>query len=180
MDNVAISKFLSFVLRHEPEAIGLVLDREGWADIATLLDAAAQNGRRFDRAMLQIVVETNDKQRFSISEDGTRIRAVQGHSTASVEIAHVERIPPEFLFHGTATRFLDSIRASGLRPGSRQHVHLSADMTTAIAVGKRHGTPTVLTIAALRMLGEGHKFYRADNGVWLTAHVPTEFLTERV
>jgi putative RNA 2'-phosphotransferase len=129
------SKFLSFVLRHKPEAIGLVLDAEGWADIDLLIACANESGQALTRPLLQKVVETNDKKRFTVSENGLRIRAAQGHSTQSVAIAHVEKQPPEFLYHGTATRFLDSIREQGLLPGSRHHVHLSEDEETATAVG---------------------------------------------
>lgn len=170
------SKFLSFVLRHKPEAIGLTLDAEGWANIESLISCAIQSGQALTRPLLQDVVETNDKKRFTISEDGLRIRAAQGHSAQSVAIAHVEKKPPEFLFHGTATRFLDSIQQQGLVAGPRHHVHLSEDEQTAIAVGQRYGKPAVLKVKALLMFGQGFKFYRADNGVWLTDQVPPAFL----
>jgi len=178
MNHMEISKFLSFVLRHQPEAIALTLDRDGWVDIGTLLASAASAGRHFDHATLQAVVESSDKKRFSISEDGLRIRAAQGHSTKTVELDHVERVPPETLFHGTATRFLASIRAEGLLPGSRHHVHLSADAVTATAVGQRHGKPVVLKIDALRMHERGFKFFVSDNAVWLTERVPASFLRD--
>ena len=176
MNQTEISKFLSFVLRHQPEAIGLTLDREGWADIAVLISSAAATGKLFDLAAVRAVVESNDKKRFTISDDGLRIRAAQGHSTATVSLDHAERTPPELLFHGTATRFLQSIRAAGLLPGSRHHVHLSADVQTATMVGERHGKPVVLTVEARRMQGQGFKFFVSDNNVWLTEHVPTHFL----
>jgi putative RNA 2'-phosphotransferase len=178
MNHTEISKFLSFVLRHQPEAIGLSLDREGWVDIVSLLASATAAGKHFDHATLQAVVESSDKKRFSISEDGLRIRAAQGHSTKTVSLDHVERVPPETLFHGTATRFLASIRAEGLLPGSRHHAHLSADAVTATAVGQRHGKPVVLKIDALRMHGQGFKFFVSDNAVWLTERVPASFLHE--
>ena len=171
-----ISKFLSFVLRHKPEAIGLILDAEGWANIESLIACAARSGQILTRPLLQGVLETNDKKRFTISEDGLRIRAAQGHSTQSVVITHVEKKPPEFLFHGTATRFLASIREQGLLPGSRHHVHLSEDEETAIAVGRRYGKPVVLKVKALLMFEQGFKFYQADNGVWLTESVMTKFI----
>jgi putative RNA 2'-phosphotransferase len=124
-----------------------------------------------DRATLDRVVGENDKQRFALSADGRRIRASQGHSVA-VELGLEPREPPAVLFHGTADRNLDSIRAEGLRPGRRTHVHLSADEATATAVGRRHGRPVVLRVHAGRMHAAGHAFYRSDNGVWLTARVP--------
>lgn len=170
------SKFLSYVLRHEPQAIGLVLDSEGWGTIADLLAGARQTGRVLDEALIRRVVEGNNKQRFAISADGLRIRAVQGHSAASVAMAYPEQIPPEWLFHGTATRFLPSILAQGLLPGQRHHVHLSSDVVTATAVGQRHGQPVVLRVAALAMHQQGFKFWLAENGVWLSGPIPPMFL----
>jgi putative RNA 2'-phosphotransferase len=170
------SKFLSFVLRHQPDAIGITLDVEGWAKIPELIAAAANNGKLLDHDLIQAVVTTSDKKRFAISEDGRRIRAVQGHSTESVDINYVEKVPPEFLYHGTATRFIESIRNQGLLPGSRQYVHLSQDEQTALAVGQRHGKPVVLRIEALRMHEQGFKFSQAENGVWLTKTVSHLFI----
>lgn len=171
------SKFLSYVLRHAPDAIGLSLDAQGWTSIEELLAKSAAAGKGITRELLDEIVATNDKKRFTLSDDGLRIRAAQGHS---VEVAlGVEAIsPPETLFHGTATRFLASIREQGLKPGSRKQVHLSPDETTAIAVGQRHGKPVVLRVAAGEMHAQGYAFFRADNGVWLTDHVPPQFLTE--
>ena len=171
------SKFLSYVLRHRPDAIGIALDREGWTDIASLIAAASKAGKQLDRRLIETVVANNDKKRFAISEDGLRIRAVQGHSTDRVDIRYVKKVPPGFLYHGTATRFLDAIRKEGLRPGSRQYVHLSQDVQTAVAVGQRHGKPVVLKIDALRMHREGFVFYLAENEVWLVLQVPWGFIT---
>ena len=171
------SKFLSYVLRHDPGSIGMALDAGGWADVAELLEKAAANGRRIDRATLEEIVATSDKKRFTLSDDRTRIRAAQGHS---VEVAlSLEPVtPPETLYHGTATRFMEPIRAEGLKPGSRQQVHLSGDEVTARAVGSRHGKPAILRVASGEMYRAGHIFYRADNGVWLTDAVPPQFLSE--
>ena len=172
---VSTSKFLSLILRHQPEKIGLSLDANGWASIDDLLRLSTAKGRPLTRALLDEVVETNDKQRFVFNEDRSMIRASQGHSVAvDLELSAVA--PPPVLFHGTATRFLESIRVQGLLKGSRQHVHLSPDESTAIRVGQRHGKPVVLRIAAGRMQLEGHKFYRSANGVWLTDHVPPIFI----
>lgn len=173
---VETSKFLSFVLRHQPDAIGISLDREGWADIASLIAAASAAGKRLDRDWIKTVVATNEKKRFALSDDGMRIRAVQGHSTESVDIAFVEQVPPEFLYHGTATRFLKSIRSEGLLPGSRQYVHLSQAEQTALTIGQRHGKPVVLKIEARCMHERGFKFFKAENGVWLTLSVPVAFI----
>ena len=171
------SKFLSYVLRHEPHAIGLSLDREGWGNIDELIEGAKKSGHALDTDLIRAVVDSNDKKRFAISEDGLRIRAVQGHSTQSVSIAYLEKVPPAFLYHGTASRFLESILKEGLKPGERRHVHLSENIETATAVGQRYGKPVVLKIEALRMHQQGFKFYQADNDVWLTTSVAPEFIT---
>lgn len=171
-----VSKFLSYVLRHQPEAIGLTLDSEGWADIGALISCAAKHNQRLDMSLIQAVVDTNDKKRFSISEDGLKIRAAQGHSTNQVNLSYQEQVPPEYLYHGTATRFIDSIHEKGLIAGSRHHVHLSSNEQTAIAVGQRHGKPVILKIKAAAMHQQGFKFYLSDNGVWLTDAVPVEFI----
>ena len=168
---VSTSKFLSLILRHQPEKIGLSLDPNGWANIDELLRLSAAKGRPFTRALLDEVVATNDKQRFMLNEERSMIRANQGHSV-SVDLGLTAMTPPPVLFHGTATRFLASIQKLGLLKGNRQHVHLSPNEPTAIKVGQRHGKPVVLKIAAGRMQMDGHKFYRSANGVWLTDHVP--------
>jgi putative RNA 2'-phosphotransferase len=163
------------VLRHAPESVGLRLDEAGWVDVDELLAAAARAGVALDRPTLERVVAENDKKRFALSDDGLRIRASQGHSVA-VELGLTPVEPPEVLFHGTADRNLDSIRAQGLVSGSRTHVHLSADEATAVNVGRRHGRPVVLRVQAGEMHRAGHPFFRSDNGVWLTAAVPVEHI----
>lgn len=165
-------------MRHEPQAIGIDLDKNGWANIDALIQGAEKHGRRLDRKSLDEVVKTNEKKRFSISEDGLSIRAVQGHSTSRVDVHYVEKNPPEFLYHGTATRFIDSIKEKGLIPGQRHYVHLSADTQTAIQVGARYGKPVVLKIAALKMQKQGFRFFQAENGVWLTDHIPYYFIKQ--
>lgn len=176
MDPISLSKFLSFVLRHQPEAIGLVLDHEGWADVDHLVELANRSGRRFDRAAVEAVVAESDKRRFALSADGRSIRAVQGHSAADVAIVRAPMQPPATLYHGTADRFLEAILREGLRPGQRHEVHLSGDADTARMVGRRHGRPVVLRVMAEAMAVQGHEFYRAENGVWLTLAVPPAFL----
>jgi putative RNA 2'-phosphotransferase len=172
------SKFLSYVLRHEPQSIGLTLDSEGWADIADLIAKANQHGHEINENMVRAIVQNSDKKRFSISDEGLRIRAVQGHSASIVDIQYQPETPPDFLYHGTATRFLTSILQQGLIAKQRHYVHLSHDTETACAVGKRYGKPVILIINALKMHQQGFKFFRAENGVWLTNHVPVEFITE--
>jgi putative RNA 2'-phosphotransferase len=171
---VSASKFMSLVLRHQPDIIGLTLDANGWAEIDDLI-RLSQAQHPLDRALIEYVVATNNKQRFAISDDGQRIRARQGHSI-DVDLGFAPRVPSDWLFHGTATRFLDSIRREGLSKQRRQHVHLSADADTAKAVGSRHGAPVVLRIRAGAMAAAGYAFYRSDNGVWLTDAVPVDFI----
>ena len=170
-----LSKWMSLVLRHEPAKFGVGLDEAGWTRVDDLLAAAARAGVPLDNATLRRVVAENGKQRFALNPDGTMIRASQGHSV-EVELGLEPVEPPPVLFHGTATRFLDSIRREGLVPGSRRHVHLSADEETATAVGARHGRPAVLRIDAARVHADGHRFFRSANGVWLTAAVPADYL----
>lgn len=169
------SKFMSLVLRHEPEKIGLQLDAQGWADVDDLLQRMADHGVALDRPTLQAVVETNDKQRFALSDDGLRIRASQGHSI-QVDLGLEALQPPAWLYHGTVARFVGAIREQGLRPGERQHVHLSLDRQTAQQVGARRGAPVILSVNAGRMHADGHVFHRSANGVWLTAHVPPQYI----
>jgi putative RNA 2'-phosphotransferase len=173
--NKQLSKFLSFVLRHKPQAIGITLDAEGWVAVDELLAAAARHRQPVSRQQLEEVVATNDKKRFSFSPDGRLIRANQGHSI-KVDLGLVPVEPPELLYHGTVARFLDSIRQEGLVRGNRHHVHLSADRETAARVGQRRGRPVVLVIEAGRMRGDGHAFYKSENAVWLTEAVPPGYL----
>ncbi|MFF4989876.1 RNA 2'-phosphotransferase [Streptosporangium saharense] len=170
---VRISKFLAKHLRHQPERIGITLDDGGWVEVGTLLTAAAAHGFPFSPAELERVVADNDKRRYVI-EDG-RIRANQGHSVA-VDLDLPVAEPPAFLYHGTVARNVTAIRAEGLRPMNRHHVHLSPDRQTATRVGSRRGAPVVLVVDAAAMREAGHEFRVSANGVWLTDHVPPAFL----
>ncbi|MBO1336734.1 RNA 2'-phosphotransferase [Streptomyces sp. VRA16 Mangrove soil] len=170
---VKVSKYLSKHLRHEPGRIGLTPDEAGWVEIDELLAAAAAHRFRITRAELDHVVATNDKRRFAI--EGTRIRASQGHSI-DVDLGLTPVEPPAYLYHGTVARFLDAIRAEGLRPMARHDVHLSEDRETATRVGARRGRPVVLPVDAGAMHRDGHTFRRSANGVWLTAAVPPRYL----
>lgn len=170
------SKFLSLVLRHRPEAAGITLDANGWAQIDALLAGARKANVPLTRSLLTLVVETNPKQRFAIDGTGTRIRAVQGHSV-DVDLAYATASPPATLFHGTHAKVVGAILADGLKPMRRTHVHLSGDAETARAVGARRGRPVVLAVDAATMHAEGAPFWRATNGVWLCTAVPPERLT---
>ena len=169
------SKFLSYVLRHDPASIGIELDANGWTDIETLLQQATSHGRRMTHDDILRIVSDSDKQRFAVSEDRTQIRANQGHSV-KVDLALSHTSAPEVLYHGTIARFLESIRVQGLLKGQRHHVHLSEDEQTASQVGARRGKPVLLRIASGEMGQSGFLFYRTANGVWLTDHVPLEYI----
>ncbi len=173
------SKFLSFVLRHKPEAIGLNLDANGWANIDKLITSAnsAEEGMQLDRELIIKVVNDNDKKRFIISDDGQNIRANQGHSI-KIDLELKPTKPPETLYHGTASRFLDSILKEGLKPGKRQHVHLSTNIETATQVGQRYGKPVILKVNTLAMCKQGHQFFVSENGVWLTETVPKDYIQD--
>lgn len=170
------SKFLSFVLRHNPQEIGLALDENGWADTEELIAKANVHGTPLDLELLKNIVDTNDKKRFAFNDDQSRIRANQGHSI-EVDLQLQPQMPPAILFHGTAEKNLESIKKSGLVKGSRQHVHLSIDHETAIKVGQRHGKPVVIEVKAREMHTAEIPFYLSDNGVWLVDAVPVEWLT---
>ena len=167
------SKFLSLILRHKPQRVGLTLDEHGWAEVDELI----RRVKGLNRATLEQIVATDDKQRYSFSADGKLIRANQGHSIpVDVELEELE--PPKFLYHGTGERFSASIRAQGLLKMSRLYVHLSSDVETAEKVGRRHGVPKIFLVASGEMFGDGYKFFRSINGVWLTEHVPAKYLKE--
>ncbi len=172
---IKLSKFLSLVLRHQPQKIGLSLDEGGWASIAELLHCARKAHVPLDLETLLEIVDQNDKKRFAISEDDQKIRANQGH-TISVDLGLEPARPPEQLYHGTSSRFIGSIKLHGLRREKRHHVHLSPDHQTAFQVGKRHGQPVVLTILAGRMHQGGYLFYLSKNGVWLVSEVPPQYI----
>ncbi|HEY0501632.1 MAG TPA: RNA 2'-phosphotransferase [Kutzneria sp.] len=166
-----LSRRMSRYLRHAPEEIGIRLSPDGWTDAKALTAALG-----ISREQLELVVATNDKQRFAFDETGDRIRANQGH-TVPVELDLPVRTPPDTLYHGTVAKFLDAIMTDGLRPMTRHDVHLSPDVPTAIKVGSRRGKPVVLAVDAGRMHADGHEFRLSANGVWLTAHVPAGYLS---
>lgn len=171
------SRLLSRVLRHKPESIGITLDKQGYVPVVELLHALQNSKFPMDRAVLDEVVAKNDKQRFSYSPDGQKIRANQGHSVP-IELGLTSQTPPDVLYHGTAIKNLKSIQQTGLTAQTRHHVHLSMDIDTAIKVGKRHGAVVVLKVDSRQMHEDGHKFYVSDNGVWLTDAVPSVYLEQ--
>ena len=177
MDMIKSSRFLCLVLRHKPEAAGIRLDEHGWANVEELLAGVAPR-YPLTREQLEEIVRTDDKQRYSFSEDKSMIRANQGHSIpVDVELERVQ--PPEFLWHGTGEKYTDSIDVQGLLPKSRLYVHLSGDEETAVAVGRRHGKPVVYRVAAARMAEDGFAIYRSKHGIWLTKRVPPEYLEKQ-
>lgn len=170
-----ISKFLSLILRHSPQTIGLKLDENGWVNVEELIEKCSKNRKSLNAALLDYVVENNDKKRFAFNEDKTKIRASQGHSI-SVELNLNEAEPLDFLYHGTVAKSLESIKKEGLKKMNRQHVHLSKEKETAIKVGSRRGIPQILTIRSGEMFKDGFKFYLSENNVWLTDNVPAKYI----
>lgn len=179
MDMIKTGRYISYLLRHHPEDAGLILDEHGWADVNELISAVGRTYKGFTRTVLDEIVATNNKKRFSYSEDGMRIRANQGH-TIAVDVELSEAQPPEILWHGTGEKYVESINRTGLIPKSRLHVHLSKDTETAMQVGSRHGKPVVYKVLAGKMAQDGYKFYLSVNGVWLTDKVPVEYLVQNV
>ena len=171
----SISVFISLVLRHKPEAAGITLDRNGWADVSALLKGVSGAGYPLDMQTLEEIVATDEKGRYSFNENKTKIRANQGHSV-NVDVELTEAEPPEYLWHGTGMKSKDAICKQGLLPQSRLYVHLSADAETAVKVGSRHGKPYIFCVKAGEMYRAGFVFYRSVNGVWLTKQVPPEYL----
>lgn len=176
MDLKKTSVFISLILRHKPEVIGISLDRHGWANVQELIDGINKTGKySIDMPALEEIVRTDNKQRYSFNEDKTKIRANQGHSI-NVDVELNEAVPPEILYHGTGEKYVESINTEGLKPMSRLYVHLSKDIDTAVNVGKRHGKPVVYKIFAGEMHRQGYEFYLSENGVWLTKTVPVNFI----
>jgi len=169
------SKFLSLLLRHKPETVGLKLDSQGWADTSELLEKINQKGRRITFELLEKIVEENDKKRFVFNEDKSRIRAAQGHSL-KVELDYKALIPPDILYHGTIAETAKLIQQSGIKKMQRHQVHLSADTDTATIVAARRGKPVILIVDARKMHDAGYKFFQSDNGVWLTDFVPSAYV----
>ncbi|HEX8021671.1 RNA 2'-phosphotransferase [Mucilaginibacter sp.] len=174
-ETTRLSKFLSLVLRHQPELIGIKLDEQGWVAVDELLQKAGAHGNDITPEVLNHIVGTNAKKRFAFDDTRQKIRASQGHSV-DVELGYEPQTPPDVLYHGTGSQSVDAILQTGLEKRSRQHVHLSSELETAIKVGQRHGKSVVLTVAAGEMHHLGHKFYLSENKVWLTDFVPTDFI----
>jgi putative RNA 2'-phosphotransferase len=173
--HVRESRFLSWALRHAPEKIGLDLDSQGWAQISELVECAARHGVTLTEAIIHEVAETDGKGRYEIRADGKRIRALYGHSI-DVDLGLEPKTPPQVLYHGTATRFLNSVMLRGLNPGRRQYVHLSTNPQAAVAVGRRHGNPVVLEIDAKAMHSEGIEFFQTAPETWIVRMVPVRFI----
>lgn len=172
-----LSKFISMILRHKPEVIGITLDEHGWADVNELIKGINETGEEveFSKAILEKIVKTDKKQRYSFSQDKTLIRANQGHSIP-VDVELEKKEPPKVLYHGTGVKSVKAIQEQGLLPMERLYVHLSIDVKTATNVGKRHGTPVIFQVNAEQMQKDGYDFFQSVNGVWLTKEVPAKYL----
>ena len=173
-----LSKFLSYVLRHKPEYIGLNLDDEGWAAIDELKSGSAEKGVVVDTLKIKELISLSDKVRFEFSKDELRVRAIQGHSSKLVARNFIRCSPPLYLYHGTARRFLESICDYGIVKGERHYVHLTTDKLAALEVGRRYGKAVVITVNSHAMDADGYAFYKAENGVWLTDLVPQIFINK--
>ena len=172
------SKFISLILRHKPETIGISLDEHGWADVQELIDGInASGGHSLDRELLEEIVRTDEKQRYSFNEDHSLIRANQGHSIP-VDVELEEKVPPAILYHGTGEKYVSAIDREGLIPKSRLYVHLSSEMETAKKVGSRHGRPVIYTVDCSTMTADGYQFFLSANNVWLTKEVPAKYLSK--
>ncbi|WP_107571906.1 RNA 2'-phosphotransferase [Clostridioides difficile] len=170
-----LSIFISLILRHKPETIGIKLDEYGYADVNKLIEKINNTGRNINIEILEQIVKEDNKQRYSFNKDRSNIRANQGHSiNVNVELRELE--PPRFLYHGTATRFLDNIKKEGIISKSRLYVHLSNDIDTAVHVGKRHGISIVLKINTGKMYENGYKFYLSENNIWLCEYIPFKYV----
>lgn len=169
-----ISKYIALILRHKPEAIGITLDEHGWANVDELI-AGISKEYDFNMEMLEEIVRTDNKQRYSFNEDKTLIRANQGHSIP-VDVELEKATPPDILYHGSAVKFETSIDKEGLIPKSRLYVHLSKDYDTAVTVGSRHGKPVIYKVKAGEMTKDGYEFFLSANKVWLTKSVPVKYL----
>ncbi|MBA5794048.1 RNA 2'-phosphotransferase [Flavobacterium sp. xlx-214] len=169
------SKFLSLVLRHQPETIGIKLDENGWTDVNLLIEKVNQSGVKLDKSTLIEIVSTNSKKRFAFNENQDKIRASQGHSV-NIELGYINQKPPRILFHGTSEKNVESILKIGLEKRNRQHVHLSNDIETALKVGQRHGKPIILEISTGDMFKDNFTFFISDNNVWLTDNVPNKYV----
>lgn len=176
MDLKKTSVFISLILRHKPDVIGISLDEHGWANVQELINGINKTGKySIDMPMLEEIVRNDNKQRYSFNEDTSKIRANQGHSI-NVDVELKKTVPPEVLHHGTGEKYVESINAEGLKPKSRLYVHLSKDVETAVTVGSRHGKSVVYTVASGEMHRQGYTFYLSENGVWLTKNVPVDFM----
>ena len=173
---IKTSRYISMLLRHKPEAAGLTLDEHGWAETEELIRCVSKT-RYLDMTLLEEIVATDNKQRYSFSPDMTHIRANQGHSIP-VDVELEEKAPAEYLWHGTGEKYVNSIRQSGLKSGNRLYVHLSEQRDTAVTVGSRHGKPFLFRVRSGLMHADGFTFYQSKNGVWLTKFVPVEYLEE--
>ncbi len=174
--DLQLSRRLSYLLRHAPQEAGLTLESGGWVRVEKLLAGLRAGGLNVGRGELEAVVAESDKQRFAFDDTGERVRANQGHSVP-VDLELVPQTPPDLLYHGTTRQFTAVIFTDGLKKMTRHHVHLSPDPETAARVGARRGRPVILRVDAGAMQQAGHLFYRSENGVWLSDHVPPEYLS---
>jgi len=171
----SLGKFLSLILRHKPEVAGIKLDKNGWASVDDLIEGVTDKGREIDLPILEMLVATDEKQRYSSNDDKTAIRANQGHSVkVDLELEPIK--PPKILFYGTVDRYIESIMRKGLEPQSRNHIHLSETEASVFDEGERQNDSIVFKIFSGAMYRDGHHFFQSANGVWLVEKVPNKYL----
>ena len=176
MGLIKTSNYLSSIMRHKPEIIDVQLDEYGWADVEKIVSGIRKT-HELNIELLEKIVETDEKHRYSFNFDKTLIKANYGHSVP-INIEPLLAVPPKDLYHGTADKYMESIDSQGIFAKSRNYVHLSSNIENAINVGRRHGNPVVYKIATEDMQADGYKFYKAESGVWLTKEVPLKYITK--
>ena len=172
---IKLSKFLSLILRHKPQTVGLCLDEKGWADVGELIDLVSQQGIHISRELLEEIVGDSEEKSFVFNADKSKIRSYQEQSPKA-DLALISEQPPQYLVYCTTTRFLATMRSQGLIPGNQSHVQLSSDKLAAIQLGQRYGQSIVLTVKAAEMFQAGHPFYRSEQGLWLAETVPPWYI----
>ena len=174
MDYTEVSKYISLILRHKPEVVGLKLDAHGWVNVDQLIEGVSRK-YMINQSILEEIVETDNKQRYSFNADKTKIRANQGHSSL-IAFTNFLPVPCQSTSGGLHSSNSTSTLTEGLIPKSRLYVHLSKDPETARQVGARHGELVLYVVSAGQMFRDGYKFYLSKNGVWLTKEVPVKYL----
>lgn len=169
-----LSRFLSFLLRHHPANYPLRFDRQGFVSWPELVAVVQERFPDIQEEEIRGVIDGSEKRRFEIR--GDRVRATYGHSFP-VDLGLESVAPPPRLYHGTARDLAETILREGLKPRGRQHVHLSASLQEALAVGQRRDpSPAVIVVDAEAAHAGGVLFYQSGP-LYLAKEVPAKFLS---